>query len=297
MFSFAMGALSAGSLGVADFIASQSSERLGAARALAGMLLVSSIVLTIVMITSEGFTSLLLPNALTGNLLAASQGVVMAISLLLFFYAMSVGKISIVAPIIAAHPVFIVLFHAAQGTAFAALQLLAIAGILIGVGFVAGAGQDHGGRTVSGKILAPLGKVVLISISASLIYGVAIILLQEASLRMDDLQVLWFGRVAGLATVGLILLFRGSGKSRVSAMWLAVFVVHGLLDSGGLLFILMGTNGGVSNAITVVVASTFPVVTVGLATLILKERINALQIAGAVSVFLCAAILVGTADG
>ncbi len=39
---FGMGGLSAASLGVADFIASQSSERIGAARALMGMLLVSS---------------------------------------------------------------------------------------------------------------------------------------------------------------------------------------------------------------------------------------------------------------
>ena len=80
MFSFAMGALSAGSLGIADFIASQSSERLGAARALGGMLLVSSIALTVVVIANEGFALHLQHESLIGNVLAAMHGSVMAIA-------------------------------------------------------------------------------------------------------------------------------------------------------------------------------------------------------------------------
>ena len=84
MFSFAMGALSAGSLGIADFIASQSSERLGAARALGGMLLVSSIALTVVVIANEGFALHLQHESLIGNVLAAMHGSVMAIALLFF---------------------------------------------------------------------------------------------------------------------------------------------------------------------------------------------------------------------
>ncbi len=295
MFPFAMGALSAGSLGIADFIASQSSEKLGAARALGGMLLVSSIALTVAMIANEGFAPLLQHESLVGNALAAAHGSVMAIALLLFFYAMSVGKISVVAPIIAAHPAFVVVFYAIKGTPFAFIQIVAIAGILIGVGLVAGFGQDQNTSTASNKIYSSARRVVLVSAAASLIYGIAIILLQEASLRIDDLQVLWFGRVTGLLTVAAILIIRGSAISGVSMKWLSVFVVHGLLDSGGLLFILLGTNGGASNAITVVVASTFPVVTVGLAALILKERISSWQIIGAASVFVFAAILVGAA--
>ena len=289
-----MGALSAGSLGIADFIASQSSERLGAARALGGMLLVSSIALTVAMIADGGFAPLLQHESLIGNALAAAHGSVMAIALLLFFHAMSVGKISVVAPIIAAHPAFVVVFYAIQGTAFAFIQIIAIAGILIGVGFVAGFGEDQNAPTASRKIYYPANRVVLISAAASLIYGLAIILLQEASLRIDDLQLLWFGRVAGLLTLAIILIIRGLAISGFSLKWLSVFVIHGLLDSGGLLFILMGTNGGASNAITVVVASTFPVVTVGLAALILKERISPRQIIGAASVFVFEAVLVGT---
>jgi len=296
MFSFAMGALSAGSLGVADFIASQSSERIGAARALGGMLLVSSIVLTVVMATQSGFGPLMQPGALAGSALAALHGATMAIALLLFFHAMAIGQISIVAPIVATHPVIIVLFHISHGADFPALQIAAVAGILAGVGLVSGAGGNHGATSASGKHYAPLTKVVLVSLAASLAYGIAIILLQEASGQIGDLQVLWFGRVTGFLTVAIILLISRATISRLSPKWLLLFTVHGLLDSGGLLFILLGSVGGTGSAVTAVVASAFPVITLGLATLFLKERLNRWQILGATMVFVGVALLVGSAE-
>ena len=114
MFYSLMGGLSAGSLGVADFVASQSSERIGTTRALAGMLFVSSLLLTMIMVVTNQFSGLFVNENVGSIMLACFHGTAMALALLLFFYAMSIGKISVVAPIIAAHPVVIVLFLAVQ---------------------------------------------------------------------------------------------------------------------------------------------------------------------------------------
>ena len=292
MLSIVTGGLSAASLGVADFIASQSSERLGAPRALAGMLFVSSIILTMTMLVGSGFNGLFSGHNMPSVMLAILHGATMAIALLLFFYAMSVGKISIVAPIIAAHPIFIVLYHWAGGSELTALQIIAIVGVLTGVALVGGAGSDHAGKSADVKAYAPLRRVVLVSVIASLIYGVAIILLQGAAGGIEDLQILWFGRVAGFVTVIVVLMFMKTQHTIPSAMWWGVFVIHGLLDSGGFLFILWGTNGSNNDALTAVVASTFPIVTMGIAWLVLNERLNRFQFAGATMVFISIAILI-----
>ena len=102
MIPVTMGGLSAVSLGVADFIASQNSERIGAARALGGMLLVSSLLLSILMLIQGGFDSLFVATNIWLILLASLHGATIAIALLLFFHAMTIGKISVVAPIVAA---------------------------------------------------------------------------------------------------------------------------------------------------------------------------------------------------
>lgn len=285
MISITMGGLSAVSLGVADFIASQNSERIGAARALAGMLLISSIVLSALMGVQGEFAGLFARANLWSILLACLHGFTMAIALLLFFYAMSIGKISVVAPIVAAHPLVIVVFHVSLGSYLSAPQLIAVIGILIGVALVGGGGNNHHPGDQNTKHYAKWQIVVFTSIAASLVYGIAILFLQGAADSITDLQVLWFGRCVGLVTVLAFILGRRRTPFPPSAKWWGLFAIHGALDSGGLLFLLLGTNGGTSNSITAVVASVFPVVTMGLAWVILREHVRSLQLLGAGLVF------------
>jgi len=293
MFSFAMGGLSAMSLGTADFIASQGAERIGAPRALAGMLFISSLALTLVMMASGGFEGLFVSRNIPAILYSVLHGVTLSLALLLFFHAMSVGQISVVAPIVAAHPVVIVLFHTLRGAPLPTIQVLAVLGALAGVALVGGAARDCRGASFKGKTYAPLRTTIMASVAASLIYGVAIVLLQCAANDIEDHQILWLGRVAGLAAVGTVLLLPSTNAKLPPWRWWGVFTVHGSLDSAGLLFILWGTNGSASDAVTAVVASTFPVITTGLALLLLRERLNAWQILGAITAFACIAVLAG----
>ena len=196
---------SALSIGVADFIASQGSGRIGTVRALGGMLLVSSLILTATMFVIRGFDGLFVVENVKFIIMASLHGVTMALALLLFFYAISVGKVSVVAPIIAAHLVVIVLFFTTQGAYLQIVQLISIDAILIGVGLVAATNVDTVPDGDGTKKYEKWQIVVLISITSSIIYGATIIFLQSAAQGITDLQVLWFGRCIGLTTVSVVL--------------------------------------------------------------------------------------------
>jgi len=103
---------------------------------------------------------------------------------------MSVGQISVVALIIAAHPVVIVLFHTQRGAPLPTMQVLAVLGVLAGVALVGGAARDCRGTSFKGKIYAPFRTTIMASVAASLIYGVAIVLLQCVANDIEDRQIL-----------------------------------------------------------------------------------------------------------
>ncbi|WP_165759871.1 DMT family transporter [Falsiruegeria litorea] len=288
-----MGGLSAVSLGVADFIASQTSSRIGAARSLLGMLLVSSVVLSVFLLFQGGFAELFVPTKLWSILLASLHGFTMAFALLLFFHAMSVGKISIVAPIVASHPLVIVIFRVAQGEHLTTAQWISVIGVLVGVALIGGSSRDHASDDGLAKRYAKWQIVVLISLASSILYGTAILFLQSAADGITDSQVLWFGRVVGFFTVLIFVLAKRQTPFPPSAQWWLLFAVHGALDSGGLLFLLLGTNGSPNDTLTAVVASAFPVVTMGLAWMLLNERLKPLQLLGAGLVLVGVSTIVG----
>lgn len=275
-----MGALCAMSFGVADFLASRSSRRIGSASALTGMLLVSTLALTAV----AGFSGRIAYLHGPGAWLAGVHGVTMAAALLLFFRAMQLGPVTVAAPIVAAHPVFVIAFALAMGSQPSGLQLAAMLGTIAGLVVVSAAGGKSGGSLLTGATIPAL--------TASLVYAAAIVSAQEAMRHSDPLLVLWIGRLFGLLLIAA-LFAAGRRRPELPPKWWPFFCVHGALDSGGLLFLLLGSSGEL-NEITAVVASTFSLVTVGLAWVILKERISLLQLTGILLIGGCVATLAGS---
>lgn len=286
MHQVLMGALSAIAFGIADFMGSQSGQRLGALRALTGMLMVSSIVLTAYVWADGSLGSV----SGLGLAVAALHGVLLSCALLFFFHAMTIGPINVVAPIIAAHPVFILAFAVLSGARPEPLQLLAMAGTILGVVVVGAIG--HKASSTSGRGATTgrtMGEVIGISVIASLIYAGAIIAAQKAAPLNDDVVTLWLGRICGLAAMLAVFPIRRERFS-LPLRWWPFFCLHGVLDSGGLLFLLLG-SGGRYDEVTAVVASTFSVITVILAWLILKERMTKTQGVGLALIFICVAVL------
>ncbi|MBM3583014.1 MAG: DMT family transporter [Alphaproteobacteria bacterium] len=286
MGAAAWGALCALSFGAADFVARYSSRAVGHASALLGMLVVGTIGLTL-WVAIERPTIAWSPGHV---LLVALNGVTSTAFLLLLYRGLARGPIAVVAPIVATHPVLIVLFWVALGARPSVITWIAMAGTLVGSVLVAWAvepgGQDRAARR-------DLWITIAIASAATLFYAVAVGSGQAVVPGFGALPTLWVGRGIGLAALVLLFLWWRE-RPRLPRRWLPVLTVQGVLDTAGYLFLLLGSAGAFPE-IAAVAGSTFGAVTTLLAWLVLRERINALQGLGIVLVFVCVGVL--TAQG
>lgn len=284
MHQVLMGALTSLSFGVADFLASLSSRRIQAKNALTGMLVVSTAILTLMFGVFGSFSDLLNP----GIWLACLHGAAMACALLLFFHAMAIGPINVAAPIVAAHPLFIIAFALLQGSHPSIIQTAAMLGTVAGL-IMLGAFALKPKATGPGKSIGPSRQAVACAVAASIVYALAIVAAQQAVRFNDELTILWLGRVFGLLV--LLMTFVGKGeRPSLPIAWWPFFCLHGALDSGGLLFLLLG-SGGQFDEITAVVASTFTIVTVALAWVFLGERMSRIQYFAVILILACVMVL------
>ena len=294
------GCLSALSLGSADFMARFGTRALGARNVYLFVLAVGGSVLTVVTVAS-GIPLVWSP---LGVGLSALHGVSVVVMSVLLYTALARGPISMVAPIVAAHPVLVLAFAFATGSRPNFVQWLAMAAIVAGVVAVArGARPEPVSRhsresgnpreTMSwgkflpsgipsksgghGKLLASEDgtarrTTLAIAVGASVAYALIIISGQAAVPYLGELQTTWVGRLVGLAALLALFAVRRE-RPRCDRSWVPFLVLLGLLDTGGYLALFAGSTGSHPEA-TAVAASTFGVVTVVLARFILHEPVT-----------------------
>src|SRR3954447_2355239 len=194
------------------------------------------------------------------------------IGLACFLRGMAVGKISLVAPIAAMAAVVPVVVGIATGDRPSALQVAGMAIALVGAVL---ASRERDPETRGGSKLA---AGVLLGAASAFAWGWFFLAIDVAS----DGGAVWaslVNRTTSLALLlGAALVMRPAlrnARPHVPALALA-----GSLDvSANLLFAAASTKGLVS--LVSVAGSLYPVVTVMLARVVLKERVNRVQEAGA----------------
>ena len=280
------GCLSALCLGCADFMARQGTRSLGALSVYLFVLSTGGIVLTLFVAVSG---SPLVWSA-PGFGLAAVHGVAVAVMSVLLYTALARGPVSMVAPVVAAHPVLVLAFAVATGTRPDLLQWLAMAAIIVGVVSVARRARPAPADAAAD----PSGRAVTLAIAAGacLAYALIIISGQAALPYLGELQTTWMGRLVGLAVLMGVFAVRRE-RPRWSRSWLPCLVVLGLLDAGGYLALFAGSTGAHPEA-AAVAASTFGVVTVVLARTILAEPVTGRQWRSIALVFGGVAALAGS---
>ncbi len=244
-------------------------------------------------------------------------GSVVAISC--FYKALAIGTMSIVAPISATNAMIPFAVGIAAGERPAVAQLAGVVLAAVGVILVAvepaRSGETIGAAALPGEpAVEPAGAAALFAprrggaatiapapdgpagayrptrraqrdaIALSLLAAVCMGLVlvgYDATARYDPLWAMLGGRIASVVLfVGLFLVLRPRVKIRRSA--LPFIVAVGILDTGANgLFALATTEGYLS--LVSVLGSLYPVVTVLLAFVVLRERIAPHQMAGAVA--------------
>ena len=277
------GGLSALGLGTADFMARFSSRAIGHASALFGMLCAGCLILTVWYFA----TGPALVTTWSGWHFVVLNGVATTVMTLLLYQGLARGPISVVAPIVASHPVLVVAVAVLLGAAPSLLQWLGMAVTIAGVVVVAKYAHEETGFEVLPR--SHLRTTILIALGSSVAYAALVLAGQQAVPIYGDFQTLWFGRMVSIAALSMFFMARREAPSLPMRWWPFLFF-QGLCDAGGYLALFSGSYG-TGAEIAAVTASTFGAVTVILARIILRERVTVPQWLGIVLVFAGVALL------
>ncbi len=233
--------------------------------------------LTVLFSQSAALVAVIIAGLLTSSLHLHHQlvwamlaGVVGATALSLYYRALSIGPMGIVGPVSATGGVVPVVVGIALGERPDALQLLGLAGCIIGVAVVSSGHHDRLSR-------ANL-KVLGLSALAALGFGTAYVALAQSA-PAGVLATLAVQRITSVAMMGSFALFRRDKFSltKKDSMGIAAVGVMDVTANG--LFALSSRLGNLS--IVGALGSTYPLTTAILAALINKERLNRVQLLGA----------------
>lgn len=269
MLSILFGLASALSWGAGDFTGGLAARRVGAYRSVFYAEVVGVIFLFIVV----GFVDEPLPNA-RSRIFAVLAGMLGTVGLMLLYHAMSIGMMSIAAPVsallAAALPVTVGIFT--QGFP-GFLTFLGFCFALLAVWLIS---QSKGAVM---DILSHLSDLKL-PLLAGIGFGFYFVLMHEATKGGGAVWHMVFSRMGGMALiVAYLLVTRSSWKIDITAM--PIISLNGLLDLGGnFFFILAGQAGRLD--VASVLSSLFPSATVILAWIFLKERLNRNQWIGVI---------------
>jgi drug/metabolite transporter (DMT)-like permease len=248
--------------GIADFFGPLKGRTYGALRVLFYVQLGGLVaIFAIVAVRGKG-------PADTAALLAIPAAVSGTLGLYAYYRGMAVGAMSIVAPIAGVSAVVPVAFGIATGERPSAWQLLGIAAALGGV-FLA-AREPGSGRP---KVAAGVGLALL----AALGFGGYFPAMHAAG----DADFWWASLIFRMTSTSVIFATIAVRRPTlaIEPVQVPILALIGIGDMlGNLLFAAASTSGLVS--ITSVLASLYPIVTVLLARVVLKERVARAQEAG-----------------
>jgi drug/metabolite transporter (DMT)-like permease len=205
--------------------------------------------------------------------LAAVSAVAGTAGLACFFRAIAIGKMSVVVPVAATAAVVPVIVGIATGDRPSVLQLLGMAVALAGAVL---ASREPGEQGERGSLAAG----VLLAALSALFIGFFFLAIDGAS----DGGAVWASLVNRITSVTVLLIVAAVVRPQLRAArpHLRALAAAGTLDvSANLLFAAATTVGLIS--LVSVAGSLYPVITVLLARIVLKERVHRIQEAGVIA--------------
>jgi len=195
-----------------------------------------------------------------------------AVALVAFYQAMSLGSMTVIAPITAiigmCSPVVVGLI---QGERPAYIAYLGMALAAVAVALVGDALGHH-------DLPTPVRAIVFAFVSG-LGFGVIFVCLAQTS-NDAGLWPLLGQRMVSVPTVAIVA-YLGAGRIHVARRVLPLAVLSGLLDTTANGLYLLAVHGGMLSIVGVITA-LYPVSTVGLAVTLDKEKLHKSQIIGLV---------------
>jgi len=265
--------------GVADFFGGLQSRRLPALAVAFWSQIAGGLALLVVLLARG---DALAPNSLAWG---AGAGVFGALGLVLFYRALAIGVMSVVAPIAACGALMPVVISLALGEPLSLVPALGIAAALAGVVLVSiQTTPMPAGRTSTRAALIP-------ALGAALNFGFFFACL-DGGASGGATTALWTVAGARLSSLPTLVVLIAATVRRVPwpGRQLAPIIAVGVLDTtANALFAYAATYGNA--AIVAVLGSLYPVATVLLGRILLGERLTLLQSSGVVVALLGVVLL------
>jgi drug/metabolite transporter (DMT)-like permease len=247
---------------------SRSSRMIGPTQLLSWVMLIG-LAVVVPLVVLEG-----VPDDLDGESGAwlAVAGIGNVVGLLLAYAALRVGKVGIVAPVIATQGAVAAVLAVVAGESIGAGAAVTLAVIAVGVVLAGLAGDD--GEEAEGREGGP--HAMLYALGAAFAIGWSLYATARASI---DLPVVWAllpSRVIGVAVVTVPLALR-SGL-RMTREALPLVLVAGVCEVLGFALFALGARHGI--AVSAVLASQFAAVAAVAAYFLFGERLARVQLAG-----------------
>ena len=264
--------------GVADFVGGLQSKRIAVPVVLA-LVEGTGLVLMLVVIAATGEP---LPGA-RAVVLSLVGGVAGVLALGCFYRALSIGTMSVVAPISATGVALPVIVGVATGDELSALVSAGLAVTVVGVVLASREAHEDERRAAAGRL--SIGLALLAAVG----FGSYFVMSDAAA---DD-SVWWFLVLSRVIPVPVLIAFASWRRMAPPAPRTALLLgFAGTLDCGATaLYALANTQGALS--IVAVVGSLYPVATVVLARVVLGERIRPLQRVGVAAALVGVAMIAG----
>lgn len=259
--------------GTSDFLANNASEKVGHSKAffwsqIAGL----ALILSLIFFMSPNFA--IAPHLI---LLTILGGIAYALGYLFFYKGFEIGNVSVISAVINIQIIFIIAisFFIHKQT-LTTLQIPALLLLILGVTLVSVNLNELRKGTVA------LLKGVKEALIATVLFGVFYWPLNEYIVEKADwLAIGFITKLTAIIAVFIIYSFRKQSMiiSKTSKKLFILITAVGLLEAIGVLSVTIGQSYG-DGIIVAPISSALTVVTVGLAMIFTKERINQIQTLG-----------------
>jgi drug/metabolite transporter (DMT)-like permease len=265
--------------GAADFVGGLQARRLPSLAVTLWSQLIGGLVLLSLLLLRG-------PVITAGAPWGVAAGLCGGLALVLFYRALAIGTMSLVAPVSACGAVVPVLVGVARGESLGPVTLLGMAAALAGIVFV----SLQGGGAQAGRNQRP---ALLGALGAALGFGLFFTLIDRAA-SAPGASALWVNVWARAGSVPLLLALQLASVRAPGWPGRAVGMVGlvGVLDMSANVLFALATQAG-SLGVVAVLGSLYPVTTVLLSWVLLAERLTRVQYLGVGLALLGVGLLAG----
>jgi len=260
-------------------LCSSRSSRLIDPMAVVAWVMLVGLVITAPLAAAAGVPARLHGSLLVWLIVAGAGNVV---GLIINYYALRIGQVSLVAPIVSTEGAIAAVIAVIAGASLAVSVAVALLVIVVGVALASVPARDAAIEDV-----ARHPRVVILALVSTLSFGASLYATGRAGAALPASWVVLSARLLGV--LALVLPLALAGRLRLSRRAVPFVVASGVAEVAGFYSYTWGSRHGL--AIAAVLSSQFAVVALAASYVLFSERLSRVQLAGVTCVLVGVAAL------